>query len=141
MVGVNTPQVLPTHIFVEENGALLVLQDGSLPFQLKRVFAVRAGAKSVRGQHAHRSDSQFLVAVTGSVHVITTSHTGETQTFLLDDWHHGLYLPPLVWAEQRYLSQENVLLVACAEAFDPNDYIRDPAEFEQLTGVQISSIG
>lgn len=139
MVGVDTPQVLPTHTFVEENGALLVLEDRSLPFQLRRVFAVRAGAESVRGQHAHRSDSQFLIAVTGSVHVTTKSRSGGTETFVLDDWHHGLYLPPLVWAEQRYICEESVLLVACAEAFDPNDYIRDPNEFEQLTGIQITS--
>lgn len=134
---IDIPQVLPTHVFMEDNGALLVLEDSSLPFQLARVFAVRAGAGSVRGQHAHRSDSQFLIAVTGSVHVTTHSRSGGIQNFLLDGWQQGLFLPPLVWAEQHYLSQENVLMVGCAAAFDPNDYIRDIIEFEHLTGIHV----
>ncbi len=139
MGSLDTPQLLATHVFMEENGALLVLEDRTLPFQLNRVFAVRAGAESIRGQHAHRSDSQFLIAVTGAVHVTTHSRSGGVETFLLDGWHQGLYLPPLVWAEQRYLSQENVLLVGCAAAFDSNDYIRDVTEFEHLTGIRVCS--
>lgn len=133
------PRMLPSSVFHEENGSLLVLEMGILPFHLQRLFTVRAPSGTTRGQHAHHHDSQFLVAVKGTVEVTTHSVAGGSQHFILDNWNMGLYLPPMVWAQQRYLDSENILLVGCALNFNPDDYIRDPEEFRQLTGISIQS--
>lgn len=44
----------------------------------------------------------------------------------------GVYLPPLVWADQCKPSSDAVLLVLASAAYDPADYIRKYDEFLTL---------
>lgn len=100
-----------------------------LPFVARRYFLVfDVPGAEVRGEHAHRSCHQFLVAVQGRLNVIADD--GEhRQEFALDDRATGLYLPPLVWAVQYKYSADCVLLVLASEPYDEEDYIRDYREF------------
>ncbi|MBC7017841.1 WxcM-like domain-containing protein, partial [Salmonella enterica] len=51
---------LPRH--VSETGELVVIEQGkSIPFAVLRTFTVRATAGAIRGRHAHKRCSQFLV--------------------------------------------------------------------------------
>ena len=100
-----------------------------LPFSPKRYFLVfDIGGGTVRGGHAHRRCSQFLVAVSGIV-VVTTDDGAERQEHRLDRPELGLHVPAGIWAEQHYLSNDLKLLVLASEAYDPEEYILDYEDF------------
>ncbi|MHC1727992.1 MAG: WxcM-like domain-containing protein [Syntrophobacteraceae bacterium] len=103
-----------------------------IPFKPCRYFMVfDVPTAETRGEHAHRSCKQFLVAVRGDLCVIADD--GKTrEEFVLDRPNIGLYLPPMVWGIQYRYSLDAVLLVFASKYYDPNDYIRDYADFLAL---------
>lgn len=103
--------------------------EGRLPFVARRFFIVHdvPGAE-VRGEHAHHVCHQFLVCVSGQVHVIADDGVNR-QEFLLDDNRTGIYLPPLVWGTQYRYSADCSLLVLASHPYDADDYIRDYGAF------------
>ncbi|MDQ2842425.1 MAG: WxcM-like domain-containing protein [Acidobacteriota bacterium] len=115
---------------VDMRGQLSFAEIGKqIPFEIERFFLVYGVAsKEVRGEHAHRELDQFLICVHGQCSVVADD--GENrQEFLLDDPTVGLHVPPLVWAVQYKHTADAVLLVLASHPYDPDDYIRDYAEF------------
>ena len=111
-------------------GSLVACEfDEALPFVPRRYFMVfDVPGVDVRGEHAHRECHQFLVCVSGAVHIVADD--GERrQEFVLDDKDVGLYLPPMTWAIQYLYSPGSTLLVLASHPYDPDDYLRDYGEF------------
>jgi acetyltransferase-like isoleucine patch superfamily enzyme/dTDP-4-dehydrorhamnose 3,5-epimerase-like enzyme len=103
-----------------------------VPFEVKRYFlSFQVPSEQVRGEHAHRSQHQFLACVHGRCSVVADDGTCR-QEFLLDAPHIGLHVPPMTWAVQYKYSSDAVLLVLSSGAYDPADYIRDYREFLAL---------
>ena len=118
---------LPHHF--EDNGDLVVMEGLiNVPFNIARVFVVRAKEGSVRGQHAHKLCAQFLTCPRGSVEVLCNDglHTAE---FVLDHPNLGLFIPSGIWAEQRYKTEDAALTVLCDRVYEAEDYIRKYSEF------------
>ena len=115
-------------------GSLSVGEFGSdIPFEVKRYFLVfDVPSVEIRGEHAHRSCRQFLIAVKGSVHVVADDGRGREQ-FVLDKPGIGLYLPPMTWGIQYRYSPDAVLLVLASQHYDSADYVRDYDEFLGMT--------
>lgn len=108
----------------------------SIPFSAKRYFLVFGVPNAeVRGEHAHRTCHQFLICAHGSCAVVADDGHSRDE-FLLDDPSLGLYLPPLTWGIQYKYSSDAVLLVFASDYYDANEYIRDYAEFLQLTATR-----
>jgi hypothetical protein len=121
-------QILLPHHF-EDNGNLVVMEGlVDVPFEIARVFVVFAGSELMRGHHAHRLCSQFLVCSSGAVEVLCTDGS-ESISFLLNEKNVGLLIPPGIWSEQRYKGTTSILTVLCNRPYEANDYIRDYAEF------------
>lgn len=123
-------------VFDDARGKLSFGEVGKqLPFVPERYFLVfdTEGGGIVRGGHAHRHCSQFLVAVSGCV-VVTTDDGDQRVEHRLDRPAIGLHIPPEVWAEQRYLTADARLLVLASHAYDPSEYITEYDEFLTLTG-------
>lgn len=100
-----------------------------LPFTPRRLFVVYdVPSSSLRGEHAHHTCHQFLVCLSGACKVIVDDGKNR-QEFQLDDSWRGLYVPPLIWAEQHSFSTETAVLVLASHAYDAADYIRDYDEF------------
>lgn len=118
---------LPHHF--EENGDLIVMEGLiNIPFKIARVFVVRAPQYSIRGQHAHKMCAQFLTCPQGTVEV--KCNDGENSaSFELNHPNIGLYIPPSIWAEQKYVSQNSTLTVLCDQPYDAEDYIRNYDEY------------
>lgn len=116
-------------------GSLSVGEFGrSIPFAAKRYFLVfDVPSREIRGEHAHRTNHQFLVCVRGSCSVVADDGK-QRQEFLLDRPTLGIYLPAMVWGIQYKYSSDAVLLAFASEYYDPNDYIRDYGEFIALVG-------
>ena len=106
-----------------------------LPFMPHRCFWVYAvPSQKTRGEHAHRRCAQFLVAMAGSLRVVADD--GERrEEFWLDRPNLGLYLPPMTWGMQDGYSEDAVLMVLASDPYEPQDYIRDYAEFQKLARV------
>ena len=110
--------------YIQPEGDLAVLEGKNIPFNIIRIFWVRANAGETRGRHAHKKCAQFLVCSNGSIKVKCSD--GDTETnFTLDQPNLGLYVPPGIWAEQAYEESHSVLTVACDRPYEEEDYIYD----------------
>ena len=124
---VNTSE-LPCYF--DDNGDLVVMEGLThVPFAIARVFVVRAPVGAIRGQHAHKACTQFLACPIGSVEVLCDDGR-EVVTYILDQPHFGLLIPPSIWAKQTFLAIGSVLTVLCDRPYEPQDYIRDYADFK-----------
>ncbi len=103
-----------------------------LPFAPVRAFFVyNVPNARVRGEHAHRVCHQFMVCLQGSVSLIVDDgfHREEIE---LDRPSVGVHVPPMVWGTQYKYSKNAVLLVFASHSYDPDDYIREYADFLKL---------
>jgi len=116
----------------DTNGVLCVYESGQLvPFDIRRVFTVSAGAGDIRGEHAHKRCAQLLVCVAGKI--LVSCDDGEVVTqHRLDNMGAGLLVPPGNWAKEEYLEDNSVLMVLCDRVYEVADYIRDYKEFKNL---------
>jgi len=109
----------------DDRGILHSLELVSLPFVPQRIFFVQsARAGQVRGGHAHKTAHQMFICTSGQIEVLV-AHGSQDRRFPLDHPGKGLYLRPLVWSEQTYLSAGATLLVLSSESYDPASYLLD----------------
>ena len=116
-------------------GALTFTEvETGIPFEIKRFFLVYdVPSSEIRGEHAHRTQHQFLICVHGSCCVLADDGANRRE-FWLDAPSRGLHLAPLTWSVQYKHTQDAVLLVLASDTYDPNDYIREYDEFLGLIG-------
>jgi dTDP-4-dehydrorhamnose 3,5-epimerase-like enzyme len=74
--------------------------------------------------HAHKACAQFLTCTSGAVEV-DCSDGNQSANFELKHPNVGLYIPPGIWAEQRYKSKDAALTVLCDRPYEAEDYIRE----------------
>lgn len=135
-IGVSLPggsqrSVLP--VLSDTRGSLMALDFLDFEyFKVNRVFYVfDVPTKYIRGEHAHKLCSQFLIALTGSLKVLLDDGVNRAEV-LLDSPNSGLYIPPMVWGTQFQFSKGTVLAVLASDKYDSSDYIRNYAEFKQF---------
>ena len=126
-------QLIQFPFFKEDNGELSVFEQNpkAIPFQIKRIFNVRADKGSIRGQHAHRLCSQMLICSNGSIEVFCDDSSNQ-EVYLLDNPNYGLLVPPGVWAEQRYVLNNTTMTVICDRLYEAEDYISDYELFKDF---------
>lgn len=125
----NNIQLIELPIFKEENGELVVVEGGNnIPFQIARIFTVRASDNSIRGQHAHKACTQFLICSTGAVQV-NCDNGVENSSYLLEHPNMGLLIPPGIWSDQIYKNNQSILTVLCDRPFEEEDYIRNYKDY------------
>ena len=106
-----------------------------LPFPVSRYFLVfGVPDRQIRGEHAHKTLHQYLVAVHGSC-VVRLYDGQQSEEIRLDRPECALHLPPMVWATQYKYSDDAVLLVLASDIYREGDYIRDLEEYEASVGV------
>ena len=110
---------------VDERGRLVELDFSSVPFSVRRAFAVTdVPPGTTRGGHRHRGVEQLLACVAGEVVVELRRGAARHEVTLTPD-HGALYLAAGVWSSQRYVEPGTALVVLASEPFDPASY--DPA--------------
>lgn len=117
----------------DPRGYLCVAEfERDLPFVPRRCFWVHAvPSQKTRGEHAHLRCAQFLIAMSGRLRVVADDGR-QREEFWLDRPSLGLYLPPMTWGIQDGYSKDAVLMVLASEPYQPQDYIRDYAEFQRM---------
>jgi acetyltransferase-like isoleucine patch superfamily enzyme len=136
-LGVGACQLHRLPHFADMRGSLTPLETHKgLPFPPRRVFLVYGvPSHHVRGEHAHRTCEQSLVAAHGALSVVVDDGTRRRE-IRLEDQTVGLYLTPMVWGIQYKFDPDSVLMVIASHPYDPADYIRDHGEFRALVGGQ-----
>jgi mannose-6-phosphate isomerase-like protein (cupin superfamily) len=117
----------------EGRGSLCVAEVGRhIPFEIQRaywIFHVPTGGG--RANHAHREQSELLVALRGAFTVhcddgdVQTAHT-------LDSPDEGLLLPPMVFHVLDDFAPGSLCLVFASGPYDPSEYVNDYDEFREL---------
>lgn len=132
---IDTVKIADIPYYVDDRGDLAVMdEEGVVPFNISRVFTVRALKGAVRGKHAHKKCSQFMVCISGSVEVLCDDGC-DKKKYLLDAPSVGLNVPPGIWAEEVYLEDNSVLTVLCDRSYEESDYIRDYDEFKKFNEI------
>jgi hypothetical protein len=114
----------------DPRGNLSFIEGGyQIPFDIKRVYYLYdVPGDSHRGSHAHKMQSQFIVALSGSFDVVLDDGT-EKKRFHLSRSYYGLYVCPLMWRELDNFSSGAVCMVLASDRYIESDYIRNYNEF------------
>lgn len=97
------------------------------PFEVKRVYTINSNSKpSIRGNHAHKNQSQLLHLITGQANVILTNKSGETFEFELGS--KSLFIPKNHWIEIS-LSPNSVLLCFAEQLYEDLESTVDKPDF------------
>ena len=108
------------------------LQEGGLPFEIKRVYYIYDTLPGVRrGFHAHLNLQQILLCVNGSCKIHLDNGT-DTAEVTLDKPNEGLYISNDMWREMYDFTPGTVLLVLASEYYDEADYIRNYEDFIKM---------
>ena len=118
---------------VDMRGSLAAMEFASqCPFTPKRLFLVHGVPnKSVRGEHAHHTCHQFLIAASGSI-AVSVDDGKNRGSVVLNSPGQGLYIPPLTWGSQYQFSGDAVLIVLASHEYDDADYIRDYSKYLEV---------
>jgi len=124
------PVLLNVPTIEDSRGELGIVDTGFLPFAIARIYYLfDVSTQSTRGGHAHKTLTQFLVAVSGSFSVELSDGLGNDFAFSLRSPREGLLLPPGFWRQLSDFSSGSVCLVMASQPYNPEDYIREFGQF------------
>lgn len=134
--GIEDVKAISLKQFADERGQLSIVESfKDVPFSLKRIFYVHGvPVGETRGHHAHRLCQQVFICLAGAIHV-TCDDGSCKREFVLNDPATALHVPPSIWAEEKYLEKNSLLLVLTDRSYEPSDYLRDYSEFLQFRGL------
>lgn len=123
-------RLIPLKVFGDERGKLVPIESGqNIPFEIKRVYYIfDTLPEQVRGQHAHRTLEQIVIAMDGACQFVLDD--GKTrETVWLNRPDVGLYIGKNVWNEMHHFSYGCKLMVLASEHYDEKEYIRNYEDF------------
>ncbi len=103
-----------------------------IPFDIKRtywIYDVPGG--EIRGSHAFKKSTEFIIALSGSFDVVLNDGTKEVK-YNLNRSYYGLYVPNLLWRRLENFSTNSLALIVSSIGYDANDYIRDFEGFKKI---------
>lgn len=106
--------------------------NNQIPFEIKRtywIYDVPGG--QIRGSHAFKKSTEFIIALSGSFDVVLNNGKEETK-YSLNRSYYGLYMPNLLWRRLENFSTNALALIVSSVAYDVNDYVRDFDDFKIL---------
>ena len=126
----NKIQLIQLPKILDARGNLSVVQQlQQIPFAIQRVYWIYdVPGGELRGSHAFKTCSEFIVALSGSYDVVLHDGVSEYR-FHLNRSYYGLFVPPMTWRTLENFSTNSLALVMCSHAFNAGDYIRDFDEF------------
>jgi dTDP-4-dehydrorhamnose 3,5-epimerase-like enzyme len=115
---------------VEQDGNLIPIEiHNDMPMDVKRIFYVwGVRNQNDRGCHAHYKTEQVLICLSGKIECLCDDGINKKR-FLLESPQQALYIPTMIWDEQKYLTEDSVLLVLSNTLYDKTDYIENYEEF------------
>lgn len=131
------PHIIDFPKIIDERGNLSYFESNSkIPFEIKRaywIYDVPGG--EIRGEHAYRELEEVIIALSGSFDVILNDGAREYK-FTLNRSYLGLYIPKLMWRRIQNFSTNSLALIVSNNVYNPEDYIRDYKEFEEIKNLK-----
>ena len=110
--------------FKKKSGTLIPISlSKNIPFKTKRVFMIYGNKNFVRGNHAHKKCSQFLMPIFGKIKIDYFDKFRKNSVLLNSDKKKGILLKPLTWCKLTFLSKNSIILVFCDREYEYKDYI------------------
>lgn len=120
---------IPKIIDPKGRGNLSVVEKDCLPYPIKRVYYLYdVPSDSYRGGHAHKEQSEFLIALSGSFNVVLDDGISK-KTITLNKPNKGLLISTGIWRELENFSSGAICLVLSSGEFSEEDYIRSYDDF------------
>ena len=121
----------------DPRGNLTFLEEQNhIPFKIKRIFFIYdVPTGKNRGAHAHHDLEQFVICLSGSFDVFLDDGFNKKTVHLNRPWQ-GLFIPPMVWANEGNFDAGTVCLVLASDFYNPESYIRDYNKFLELVNVK-----
>lgn len=115
--------------FNDPRGLLSILDFEMTPFKPKHSFYITSAPKgTMRGNHAHKKTEQFLICMQGEIAV--TINDGKREKVFTLKQQQAIYMPPLFWCKQVYLTGNDIALVYCSKPFEKEDYLNDYEDYQ-----------
>jgi hypothetical protein len=129
----STSHIIELPKIYDKRGNLSFFQyPNQLPFEIARtywIYDVPGG--EIRGSHAFKEQSEFIIALSGSFDVIL--HDGfKEEKFSLSRSYFGLYVPKMYWRKLENFSTNSLGLIVSDKQYNASDYIRDFEEFKRI---------
>ena len=114
----------------DSRGNLAVVEKlKELPFDPKRIFWIFGVPDGeTRASHAHTTQQQFIVAVSGSFTVETDDGKEKVETFM-DSPDKGLLIDSGIWITLKNFSSDGICLAIAPDSYKKEEYINDYKEF------------
>jgi uncharacterized RmlC-like cupin family protein len=127
------PKIIDLPKIIDKRGNLSFIEGGGhIPFEIKRVYWIYdVPGGEQRGGHAFKSQSEFIVALSGSFDVVLDDGI-DKRTYCMNRSYYGLYVPNGIWREMKNFSTNSLALVIASTKYDANDYVRDYNQFKIL---------
>ena len=131
----NDVKFLNLKTIIASDGNLIPIEsDMDIPFDIKRIFYVYGvNDQNDRGKHSHYKTKQLLICLNGKVEVLCDDGKNKKK-YVLSKPNQAIYIPEMIWDEQKYLTEDSVLLVLSNTHYDENDYIENYDEFIKIRG-------
>ena len=123
--------------FKKKSGTLIPISlSKDIPFKTKRVFMIYGNKNFVRGNHAHKKCSQFLVPIFGKIKIDYFDKFRKNSVLLNSDKKKGILLKPLTWCKLTFLSKNSIILVFCDREYEYKDYIEKISDFKKILKIK-----
>ena len=116
--------------FKKRSGSLVPISlKKDIPFKTKRIFLIYGNKNFIRGNHAHKKCSQFLVPILGKIELTLTTKSLNKKIILDSMGKKGILLKPLTWCKLRFITKNAVIMVFCDREYEFKDYIEKYKDF------------
>jgi hypothetical protein len=127
------PAIINLKKILDPRGNLSIIEaDKEIPFQIRRaywIYDVPGG--EIRGGHAYKTLSEFIVALSGSFDVVLQNGK-EEKRYHLNRSYYGLFVPSMYWRHMENFSTNSVAFIVANQDYNADEYIRDFELFKQL---------
>ncbi|MDV7140129.1 FdtA/QdtA family cupin domain-containing protein [Maribacter sp. TH_r10] len=127
------PRIIELPKILDDRGNLSFFENSKqIPFDIKRtywIYDVPGG--EIRGEHAFKTSTEFIIALSGSFDVILSDGENEMK-FSLNRSYYGIYVPNLYWRRIENYSTNSLSLIVSSIPYDEQDYIRDFNSFKRI---------
>ena len=125
MATIDSIKTIELPISESKGGLLGVIESPPVPHVISRVFFVTSYKGDIRGQHGHKACWQTLICLKGVIRLEMIDTNGDLLIELLDSSRRAVVIPPGIWAKQKSVEMENILVVLASDLYDPDDYFYD----------------